>query len=558
MSSPGPLYVSFAAGDRPTERFDPVDESHPLTVGRPSSSGPSPTITLQDSSVSRLHVEIAVRDGRWHARSLGKAGTILDGHFMVPEQWKEIGHGATMGIAAFRLRLGIGSESVPNLQTVEFADAPASSRPEAIGRQRLESAQVRLSALLAAARRIGTCRDEKAVAEAVVDILCESGDFDRAVLVRHARENERDVWEPVALWGSDERVRNLPLSRTVLQEALHTKGTVRLDMEAGAGSLAGAQSIVASGATAIVCAPLPRGDTPSSFLYADTRAGGSMGESAIPFVDMVAQLAALAEDQFARLKLEEEMGVARSIQQGSFPSALPQVAGYEIAARSTPAEHCGGDAFDCIGLVGSGIAEDGGAAERALLMIGDATGHGVGPALSSMQARGMTRLGARLGQSLLDIVREVNAQLCQDLPPGRFVTAWYGLLDPASHSVESFSAGQGPIYVYRHAEDRFEFIDSDAMPFGVASQGFMPDAGQQVRIELKPNDILLVITDGYYEAMNPAGEQWGEAAVQQLIQSLRDRPCAEILEALDRGSLAFSKASSTQDDRTAILVRRLA
>lgn len=554
MTNAPPLFVSFVGTDRAVERFDATDESRPLTIGRPSTSGPSPAITLQDASVSRLHVEIAVRDGRWHARSLGKAGTILDGHFMVPEQWKEISHGATMGVAAFRMRLGIGSESVPNLQTVEFADAPASSRPQAIGRQRIESAQVRLSALLAAARRIGTCRDEKSVAEAVVDILCESGDFDRAVLVRHSRESDRDVWTPVALWGSDERVRNLPLSRTVLQESLHTKGTVRLDMEAGAGSLAGAQSIVASGATAIVCAPLPRGETPSAFLYADTRGGGSMGESAIPFVDMVAQLAALAEDQFARMKLEEEMGVARSIQQGSFPSALPQVTGYEIAARSTPAEHCGGDAFDCIGLMGSGIAEDGGAAERALLMLGDATGHGVGPALSSMQARGMTRLGARLGQSLLDIVREVNAQLCQDLPAGRFVTAWYGLLDPGSHTVESFSAGQGPLYVYRYAEDRFDPIETDSMPFGLMADGFIMGPAQ--RVAMGPRDILVIITDGYFEAMNPEGEQWGDAAVQQVVRSLRDRPCAEILDELDRASLAFSRTPATNDDRTAILVRR--
>ena len=556
MTPTPPLFVAFTGTQRPVERFEPVDETSPLTIGRPSSSGPMPSITLQDASVSRLHVEMAVRGGRWHARSLGKAGTILDGHFMVPEQWTEISHGATMGVAAFRLRLGVGSESVPSLQTVEFADAPGSSRPQAIGRQRIESAQVRLSALLAAARRIGTCRDEKSVAEAVVDILCESGDFDRALLVRHAREGDRDTWSPIALWGSDERVRSLPLSRTVLQEALHAKSTVRLDTEAGAGSLAGAQSIVASGATAIVCAPLPRGDTPNAFLYADTRAGGTILESAIPFVDMVAQLAALAEDQLARVRLEEEMGVARTIQQGSFPRTLPEVGGYDIAARSTPAEDCGGDAFDCIGLAGPGIADDGAPAERVLLLLADATGHGVGPALSSMQARGMTRLGARLGQSLSDIVREVNAQLCQDLPPGRFVTAWYGMLDPRSHSVESFSAGQGPLYVYRYAEDRFDEIDSDALPFGVMATGFMPDAAQ--RIELRPRDILLIITDGYYEAMNPAGEQWGEAAVKEMVRSMRDRACAEILDALDRGSLAFSKAHSTQDDRTAILVRRLA
>ncbi len=265
--------------------------------------------------------------------------------------------------------------------------------------------------------------------------------------------------------------------------------------------------------------------------------------------------AALIEDHLARAKLEEEMHVARTIQQGSFPTALPQLDGYELAARSTPADDCGGDAYDCIGLDDSGVVEQGERADRAMFLLADATGHGVGPALSSMQARGMTRLGARLRTSLLDTAREVNNQLCQDLPSGRFVTAWLGILDRRTHSVESFSAGQGPLFVYRYAEDRFEPIDTDAPPFGVIAFGFPCEASQTVT--LNPRDLLVVLTDGYYEAMSPDGTQWGDPAVLDVVRTLRDRPCTEILDALDAGSLAFSQAPSTADDRTAIIVRRL-
>ena len=266
--------------------------------------------------------------------------------------------------------------------------------------------------------------------------------------------------------------------------------------------------------------------------------------------------AALIEDHLARAKLEEEMNVARTIQQGSFPTALPQVDGYEIAARSTPADDCGGDAYDCIGLDDSGVAEQGAPAERVMFLLADATGHGVGPALSSMQARGMTRLGARLRTGLLDTAREVNNQLCQDLPSGRFVTAWLGLLDRRTHSVESFSAGQGPLFVYRYAEDRFEPIDTDAPPFGVIDFGFPCERSQ--RISLEPRDLLVVLTDGYYEAMSPDGTQWGDPAVLEVVRTLRDSPCSEILDALDAGALAFSQSPSTADDRTAVIVRRLA
>ena len=266
--------------------------------------------------------------------------------------------------------------------------------------------------------------------------------------------------------------------------------------------------------------------------------------------------AALIEDHLARAKLEEEMNVARTIQQGSFPTALPQVDGYEIAARSTPADDCGGDAYDCIGLDDSGVVEQGEAADRVMFLLADATGHGVGPALSSMQARGMTRVGARLRTGLLDTAREVNNQLCQDLPSGRFVTAWLGLLDRRTHAVESFSAGQGPLFVYRYAEDRFEPIDTDAPPFGVISFGFPCEQSQTVT--LSPRDLLVVLTDGYYEAMSPDGTQWGAPAVLDVVRTLRDRPCAEILDALDAGALAFSQTPSTADDRTAVIVRRLA
>jgi sigma-B regulation protein RsbU (phosphoserine phosphatase) len=93
------------------------------------------------------------------------------------------------------------------------------------------------------------------------------------------------------------------------------------------------------------------------------------------------------------------------------------------------------------------------------------------------------------------------------------------------------------------------------MPFGVMADGFIMGPAQ--RVAMGPRDILVIITDGYFEAMNPEGEQWGDAAVQDVVRSLRDRPCAEILDALDRGSLAFSRTPATNDDRTAILVRRL-
>jgi serine phosphatase RsbU (regulator of sigma subunit) len=70
-------------------------------------------------------------------------------------------------------------------------------------------------------------------------------------------------------------------------------------------------------------------------------------------------------------------------------------------------------------------------------------------------------------------------------------------------------------------------------------------------------DILVLITDGYFEAQSPTNQVWGESAVCEVIRRLRDEPCDSICNALDEGALAFAQASSTSDDRTAIILRRL-
>ncbi|MEI6877919.1 MAG: SpoIIE family protein phosphatase [Planctomycetota bacterium] len=203
----------------------------------------------------------------------------------------------------------------------------------------------------------------------------------------------------------------------------------------------------------------------------------------------------LIQDHLDKVKLQQEMSVAKEIQESCFPKFLPAHPAFDIAAFSTPAEECGGDAFDVFGMRDGTIANCDEAADKVFFFLGDATGHGVGPALSSMQARGMLRISARLGQKLGPIAREMNTQLNEDLPSGRFVTGWLGILDLATASIECFSAGQGPVYVYRREKDHFEEIDSDAPPFGILMPGF---SYEETRIvELGAGDMLILITDGY-------------------------------------------------------------
>ena len=175
-------------------------------------------------------------------------------------------------------------------------------------------------------------------------------------------------------------------------------------------------------------------------------------------------------------RLKGDLEIAREIQQSTFPTLLPIARGYEIVAWSKPAEETGGDTFDVIGLpvsgedqspAGVGAEDAAGEPEQVLFMLADATGHGIGPALAATGIRAMLRMGVRMRGELDAIIHHLNEQLTADLPDGRFVTGWLGLLDTASGTVRSFSAGQAPIYVYRAADGAIESLDADDVPFGI-------------------------------------------------------------------------------------------
>ena len=556
-TQPLALRVTFPGTGRPAASF-PAAEGAVVAVGRPSSAGPAPDVALQDASVSRRHAEFAWRAGCWQVRSVGKGGSSLDGRPLSAETWTPLASGATLAIGPYRMRLVLGDAAATVAETLILDDGTG-DRAEAIPRQRLESAQVRLSALIAAGRRIGAADELDALAEAVVHTLAESGDFDRALLVL---ADGADAWTPIATWAASEHVRALPVSRTLLAEARRTGSAVQVS-RAGAAAVRMTDSLMASGATTAMCAPVPAHDPPRIFLYADTRAGGRLGDAAVPYADMVAQLAGLAiaalerrEDRIERERLEREIDVARRIQAGTFPSGYAVARGWEIAAESRPADSCGGDAFDVVPMQGDAVDDDGGEPDGYVLSIADATDHGVASALSSVQVRAMLRLGLRTGRPIVRIAEQVNAQLCRDLPDGRNVTAWFARLDAATGEVHAVSAGQGPILLYRRATDAFEVHGADQPPFGVVPVPY--DDAESRRFRLEAGDLLVALTDGYFEA--PAadgGDRFGDARVMEAVRGARDGGAHEVLAALKSAVESFTGGAPLEDDRTALIVRRV-
>jgi phosphoserine phosphatase len=251
----------------------------------------------------------------------------------------------------------------------------------------------------------------------------------------------------------------------------------------------------------------------------------------------------MTEAIIASEKLDQEITVARDVQMGTLPKQMPSIAGYDIAGTFTPTDQTGGDLYDFVPV----------SAEQLFVLMGDATGHGIGPALSATQVRAMLRVALRLGASLDDAFRHINDQLVEDLPDDRFVTAFFGLLDATAHQVQFHSGGQGPIMHYRAADGVYEWYEPSTFPLGYMDQVNLPAPRS---VDLAPGDILGLISDGIYEYENESGKQFGQAGIVSVLDQHRDSSMDELVRRIMGATYDHGGTVPQADDITIVLIRR--
>jgi phosphoserine phosphatase RsbU/P len=251
----------------------------------------------------------------------------------------------------------------------------------------------------------------------------------------------------------------------------------------------------------------------------------------------------MTDELLAHAILAKEVAVAREIQVSTLPRNLPAVDGYDLYGHFRPTDHTGGDLYDIVLLDG-----------RLFLLLGDATGHGFGPALSATQMQAMLRVAFRLGATLDRAYVEVNNQLVEDLPDDRFITAFIGFLEPATHRLEFHSGGQGPILHYRAATGDCEYYKPTSFPLGAMPLASATPAKQLV---LEPGDVLALVSDGIYEFMAADGSQFGEERVARVVQAHAEASMEELCRQLLKHVFDFAAGAPQTDDMTMVLVRRL-
>jgi sigma-B regulation protein RsbU (phosphoserine phosphatase) len=275
------------------------------------------------------------------------------------------------------------------------------------------------------------------------------------------------------------------------------------------------------------------------FTAEDERVAETLASQCVVFI----QRERLTRTVMMAEKLDREIKLARDIQMSTLPSDMPRVPGYDMAGQFCPADETGGDTFDLVPL------DDG----RLFVLLGDASGHGIGPALSSTQMTGMLRVALRLGADLDSIFTHVNNQLVEDLPEEHFVTAFLGMLDANRHVVSYHAAGQGPLLHFHAATGECEWRPPTTYPMGFMRYA---DLDPPAHIDLEPGDVLGLISDGAFEYEDPDGRQFGADGVERVIVTNHFRPATEQLAMLLDALHGHARGAPQADDITIVLVRR--
>jgi steroid delta-isomerase-like uncharacterized protein len=202
-----------------------------------------------------------------------------------------------------------------------------------------------------------------------------------------------------------------------------------------------------------------------------------------------------------RERIEQELHVARRIQQELLPEATPELEGWRMATYYGPAREVGGDFYDFLEL------EDG----RLGLVVGDATGHGMPAALVMATTRGMLRAVVQSLESPGEVLTRVNEALVADIPPSTFVTCFYGVLDPENGRLRYANAGHN-LPCRRHSGQADE-LRARGMPLGL-----MPGMSyEEKEIELEKGESVLFYSDGLVEAHNPQREMFGFPRLRRMV-----------------------------------------
>jgi phosphoserine phosphatase RsbU/P len=247
-----------------------------------------------------------------------------------------------------------------------------------------------------------------------------------------------------------------------------------------------------------------------------------------------------------RERLQNSILLAQEVQQLLLPKGNPVIPGLDVAGKSIYCEETGGDYYDFLQMGPPGTAKIG-------VVVGDVSGHGIGSALFMSMARALLRSRSVQSGRLSQIVSDVNHELSNDLEDsGQFMTLFFLVVEQGQPDIRWIRAGHQPAIVYDPHHDVFDELTGAGIPLGV-------DPDWQYKEELKKdlprNQIILIGTDGLWEAQNAKGQMFGKEPIYELMRRNAAKRSDQILESIVAELDRFQKGYSLADDVTLVVIK---
>jgi len=242
--------------------------------------------------------------------------------------------------------------------------------------------------------------------------------------------------------------------------------------------------------------------------------------------------------------ISKEMDLARNVQVALIPPNAPKITGLESDGWALTASVTGGDCYDLWQL------KDG----RLAVLLADASGHGLAPAMIVSQVRTLARTLCEFETHPHGLLARINRRLADDLETTRFVTAFLGFVG-VDGTLDWASAGHGPMFWSPGDNGQMLELDSTGLPLGIMPECFIDDP--QPSLKLGEKGSLIVFSDGIFESHAPDGQMFGVARTKEILEQTSGQPCSAIVAALRAAVQKWQQKIEPEDDQTIVAVRRV-
>jgi phosphoserine phosphatase RsbU/P len=526
----------------------------PFMIGRGAETGNH--LQLSDRRISRNCAAIVIEANRFYVEDRGqRRGLFVNGEKVESRELQD-GDSITFGLddsyeIIFRSGKTSDEDSLPHLLT--RMEHITSSEPTGGG-------LVKLKRLLEATSLLHSQLPLDVVLGHMLDHAVSVTDADRGLLLEADATGALKVKLARRSGGLRLPPESLTPSQTAIQLALKQQSPVITEDLAQADvDLQAAQSIVAQRLRAVVVIPLfgmSRANTQESMvnvkrgdflgiLYLDSRRPAAFSKLDRQILDALAADAAsildnarLVERERERQRLEQEINIARDIQQALLPRDFREYPHLAVTGFNLPCLSVGGDYFDVFPL-GEG---------RTAFLIADVSGKGLGAAILTTMLQGALS-GMTLGIDPARVVNHVNRFLCSHSEVGRYATMFFGILDQEGH-LEFINAGHpSPILIRKGVAD-------EAFTEGSFPVGLVPEAQYTaVCLKLEPGDTLVLFSDGVTEAADPDEQMFGTTRLKELLTGQPECPLEQLQKCVLEAVENFARGAHQADDLTLLIVR---